>query len=199
MSLKVGSNNIKDIKVGANSISRVYKGSTLIWGYTPGFVIFESSTAGSYTVNIKCKCKVTLAIVGGGSGGTWGWTEQVGSVKQGNSGGYISGTTTISPGNYTVVIGAGGSGAGGSGYQYPGSGGASSFANNVAKGAVAGVAFGGQGSGGTYSISSSGLTGQNGGAPDTTGWINGYGAGGTAGYLSYANPGKAGYVKIVAV
>lgn len=169
---------------------------TIVLVSSDGYSYIDGSI-GSRTVSLPLTGLYDIKLVGGGSGGTYGWTQQIGDVKQGNSGGYIYGQTLLSAGNYPLTIGSGGAGASGHGYQYPGSGSNSSFNGNIAKGATAGVAFGGQGSGGGTEVNSSGLIGSDGSAPGTSDRYKTYGAGGTAGYLSYANAGHNGGFEIV--
>lgn len=199
MTLHVGIDNITDIRKGGTKIAKVYHGSDLVWGYPAGKVLFDSSYAGTYSINIKFRCKVSVIIVGGGSGGVYGWTEQVGNVKQGNSGALITGTTEVSAGTYQIKIGGGGNGASGHGVQTSGAGSESSFLGNIAGGGSSAVAFGSQGTGGKANVVSSGLVGSNGTAGSTTSMYGEYGGGGRASYLSYALAGQGGYVKIVAV
>lgn len=54
---------------GAEKIARVYKGSELIFGYPPETLLFEQSTAGTYTLTIDYDVKCHIEIVGGGGGG----------------------------------------------------------------------------------------------------------------------------------
>jgi len=158
--------------------------------------IIERWAAGSEQITIPFTGKYTVILVGGGSGGTYGWTQVVGDCKQGNQGGMISGTTIINAGTYTIVVGGAGGGAAGHGYQTSGAGGATSFNGNIARGGDAVTAFGDQRSGGTTTVVSSGLTGSNGAAGNNTGKYGSSGAGGAASYLSYANAGTSGYIKI---
>lgn len=199
MTLNVGSDKIVEIRKGGQKIAKVYKGSTLVFGYPAGKVLFESGTPNTYTLNIKFNCKIQVWMVGAGSGGCWGITEQYGDTKKGNQGAYISGTTSIEAGTYTIVVGKGGNGASGVYIQTSGSGTASSFAGNIAGGATGNTAFGAWGVGGTATIASSGLTGSNGATGNTTDRYLTYGGGGDAKYITYAYAGHDGYVKIVAV
>lgn len=174
---------------GAEKIARVYKGSELIFGYPPETLLFEQSTAGTYTLTLDYDVKCHIEIVGGGGGG---WVLPAHSIFYGGgSGAYIHGEAIIPAGTYEIVVGGGGNGQA--------DGGDSSFYNQIAgKGH-----WGSSGSGGTPTITLSGLTGENGNGGSNSGGgksaydntSNGYGAGG------YGAPGKgkSGYVKIQTV
>ena len=208
MSLHIGSKNIIDIRRGSKKIAKVYKGNKLVWGYTPSDVLFDSSQsgygAGTYTLYVKCRCRLEIWAVGGGGGGrhtfqmtttqNWWYDECPGS-----SGGYIHGIKEVPAGTYTIKVGARGSGGGASG----------NGGNSVVFGETAGG-----GKGGAKGTVSGGVNVTNlednvpgksvqgvaksysdpelAGAPSVYG---GYGAGNT----SYNRGGTEGYVKIVAL
>ena len=71
-----------------------------------GTVIFNSSTAGTYTVNIPVDGNYQIiAVGGGGEGGTYlNYTMQVSSYGYG--GGYINVYANLTSGSYTAVVGA---------------------------------------------------------------------------------------------
>lgn len=182
-----GSTKIEDIYFGSTKIAEIYKGSTLVYssgGYPSGTVLFEKTTAGTYTLQVDFNCTVHLDLVGGGGG-----AHKVAIYNtNGSSGAYISGDMILTAGTYTIVIGNGGSGGGN-----PSKGGNSSFYNNIAGGGNDGKNSGG----GTATVVTPGLTGQNGIVNSTVGWINGYGGGGD--YHGSSNNGKSGYCKIITV
>ena len=180
-----GSTKIGSFQLGSTKIGKLYKGSTLVYEskLPAGQVIFESSTAGTYTVTIPKTQKYYIDLVGGGGGGHVIMSDHY----TGGSAAYIKGETRLEKGDYVLIIGSGGrGGAGGHGSD----GSDSSFNENIA-----GRGYRGKpGSGGTATVVSSGLTGQNGIASSTVGWINGYGAGGNG-----TGWGTSGYCKIVTV
>ncbi len=180
-----GSTKIKDVYFGSTKIKEIYKGSILVYSsgsYPSGTVLFESATAGTYTLQVDFNCTVHLDLVGGGGGG---YHEFVFS-KAGCSGAYISGNMSLTAGIYSIVIGGGGSGG-----SNPAKGGSSSFEGNTAGGGGGGN----NGSGGTATVVTQGLTGQNGKKESTVGWIDGFGAGGS----KDGGNGTAGYCKIEVV
>lgn len=177
-------------------------------GYPSGEVLFESSTPGTYTLNVLYPCTVHVDMVGGGSGGASYYLKSpltVARASGGGSGAYITGNIDIPAGGYSVVVGSGGAGATSGGTA--GGGGATTFFNQTAGGGTS-HNNSAVGSGGSYAITVSGLTGRNGnngggpvkgGAGGGGSLYGGYGSGGSAysnnGSQS-ANPGGNGYVKI---
>lgn len=184
MPIYKGSVKQKDIYIGSTKIGKVYKGSTLVYQskLPAGQVIFESSTAGTYTIVIPKTQAYHIDLVGGGGGGHHKSAPQ--KNKGGGSGGYVYGTIMIPKGNYTLVIGNGG-GDDQNGYD-------SSFFEQIAGG---GKASSGGYAGGTCSTSLSYVNGNYGGSGVRGESVyNGYGRGG----YDY-EAGTAGYCKIVAV
>lgn len=195
--VKNGYIEIKSLYKGNTKIKKLYKGSTLVYssGYPSGTVLLEKSTAGTYTLNVEYDCTVSIDLVGAGSGAAYIRTS-LRKIK-GGSGAYISGTTTITAGTYSIEVGAGSAGVTSAGTIQ--AGGNSTFNSNTAGGAPSWTTFSGS-SGGTASVSSSGLSGQNGSGENSTGWINGYGAGGdTTNNQAATIKGKDGYCKITVV
>lgn len=133
---------------GAEKIARVYKGSELIFGYPPETLLFEQSTAGTYTLTLDYDTKCHIEIVGGGGG--WLSIPQHGYYYGGGSGAYIKGEAMIPAGTYTIVVGAG---------SRTSDGEDSSFYNQIAGGGKGGAATN---AGGTPTVTLSGLTGING-------------------------------------
>jgi len=180
-----------------------------------GTVIFESSTPGTYAVDIPMTGDYNVWLVGGGSGSSVFYSRSVNGMQRGGgfgggSGAYIHGNTELEKKSYTVTIGEGGLGnvTGNTGRA----GGSSTLNGNIAGGGQA-HATNKVGGGGTYTIVSSGLIGTNGNTGkqnaynaqstyinswDTGGAsvYKGYGAGGTT-TSKRGEYGKNGYVKIV--
>lgn len=182
-----GSIKTGDLYHGSTKIGKLYKGSTLVYEskLPAGQVIFESPTPGTYTITIPKTQKYHIDLVGGGGGGT----SMLGRVYTGGSAAYIKGETRLEKGDHVLIIGTGGIGHGSSDGT---NGSDSSFNGNIA-GRGYGASTGRSGGGGTATVVSSGLTGENGIAGSTVGWINGYGAGGRGGN----GDGRSGYCKIV--
>ena len=72
--------------------------------------LFESSTAGTYTVNIEEEGFLEMRFVGAGGGGAVSsWSSGDGCGADGGSGGYSRYINVpVKPGTYTVTVGAGG-------------------------------------------------------------------------------------------
>lgn len=202
MSLHIGSKNIIDIRRGNKKIAKVYKGSSLVWGYIPGQVLFESSTPGSYPIYIKCRCKLYIQVVGAGGGrsstaypiqGVWHYWS-----ASGGSGAYVYGIKEVTAGNYTITVGAGTSG----GAKADGED--SSVFGEVAGGGKTGNSWAGGSTGGAGGIASTTLNFIDGNNGDR--WTDGHGPGGASVYEGYGEGARSdgaasvgGYVKIVAV
>lgn len=179
-----GSNKIEDVYIGNTKIEFIYKGSTQVYSskLPAGQVIFESSTAGTYTIVIPKTQTYHIDLVGGGGGGH---KSSSGIVHRygGGSGGYVYGLIFIPAGTYTLLIGSGG------GTDV--SGGNSSFFNQIAGGGVSFNSY----AGGTCTTTLNYINGNNGGK-DYVGEsvYGGYGRGGYS--IEYG--GTGGYCKIVA-
>lgn len=188
--------------------------------YPEGVVIFESSTPGSYDVDLVSG-QYEIICVGAGGGGAAACNSWCCSAG-GGSGGYSNVLQNVSEGTYTAVVGAGGAGTGQVAYGTAGSGGDSSFDTVVGYGGAGGFAHGyngawtgGAGGTGTTTNGNTGTSGNNystrnytpgGGAASV---YNGYGVGGGA-YTCYyksgfsstkrkeggTQPGGSGYVKV---
>jgi len=212
--LYIGNIRIDDIRSGTTQVKEVYKGIDKIYEYVQhGLVLLNTSTAGTYTVNVPYDCTVHIDLVGGGGGGCYfdrhPQTIVFSYSCAGGSGAYVTGEIPITAGTYPVVVGAGGTG------KYDsnaGNGGSSSCFGQTAGG-------GGGGkkdtvSGGTAGVATTTLTGQNGNvggrdidknsssASGGASKYGGYGRGGNAsGYknLPTVENGVAGYCKIYIV
>ena len=179
---------------GSQPISKIYKGSQLVYTvYDEGYSFLETSTAGTYTINLITEAKLNIILVGAGGGYATShggyWTQNA----NGGSGGLITGTITLPAGSYKVTVGSGGSGSAvEGGTAYGRKGGDTSFAGQTAGGGGGGTAdyLNGSwaGAGGTCIVTETTLIGSNGSAGSTTPRYENYGGG---------NSGQ-GYVKIVA-
>ena len=174
-------------------------------------VIFESSGAGTYNVNITKNGIYQIWMVGGGAGGAqhykyWhfvtGQTEIVYQGAGGGSGAYITGTIELTKGTYSVTVGAGGSGMYSSGTSTGGAGGnTTAFGQTAGGGSSHGWSTAGPG--GTYTKNKGTLTGTNGkegdygfnGVAGGASLYGGYGKGGDTQKKSASNGGN-GYIKI---
>ncbi len=143
------------------------------------YTIHTFNAPGSYTFTVPGNINVDYIVVGGGAGG--GGADGTGGGG-GGAGGLLSGSTALSPGNYTVTVGVGGTaGAAGSSGTLGGNGGSSSF-NSVN---VSGGGGGGRG----ISTASNGLSGGSGGGSGSTGT----GGSGTAGQGNNGGNGSGTY------
>lgn len=180
--------------------------------YKKNFIVFESSTPGTYSFEIK-KALFELSATGGGGGaggsaGSHAWYGQIGG-----SASAFKGLVNFDKGMLTIVIGSGGTGGNGSGRNATaGTNGAATIIkfNNT----VLITLGGGNGGGGTGSLSganngkggvltmgalkvASSTIRSNGQDQSKISLLgNGFGAGGD--YRAAANglPGTSGYVKI---
>ena len=188
--------------------------------YKKETVLFESSTPGTYNLNISGDGVYLVYCIGGGGGSARSYSpsKKKAAKAGGGSGSGFIGEIHISSGDYSIVVGNGGNAAyTGGGWSYGAAGGNSSLSNII-------TCFGGRGgaadaggpsyivgAGGSapaiigqtknIELNSSGNSGGNG--PGGASLYNGYGTGGTAIHdhpfssAGSQNPGTAGYVKIV--
>lgn len=196
--IALGFVKIKELYKGSTKIKELYKGGTLVFGggYPSGTVLIEKSSAGTYSLVVDYNCTVHVDLVGGGSGATYGYNSS--TRKKGGSGAYISGTMSLTAGTYSIVVGAGSAGV--KSTTRVSAGDNSTFNGNTAGGAPSWYIAYGNSTGGTATVVSTGLSGQNGSGQNSTGWINGYGAGGnTTNNQAATINGKDGYCKIYVV
>ncbi|MFA5763531.1 MAG: glycine-rich domain-containing protein [archaeon] len=120
----------------------------------PGYTIHKFTTVGSANFEvISGICDVNYLIVGGG-----GSAGDYSTSGGGGAGGFLSGTTTVSNGIYSIMVGAGGSAVGSSGNP----GGNSTFLSHTAIGGGRGgsssgaTGSGGSGGGGNINFNSGG-------------------------------------------
>jgi hypothetical protein len=89
-------------------IDKVYKGSTLVYqgAYKTNQVVFEKSTAGTYSVNLEKAGLYEITVVGGGGAAAMrGVYDDRGYGWGGGSGGAFVGTFVLERGTRTVVVG----------------------------------------------------------------------------------------------
>lgn len=89
-------------------IDKVYKGSTLVYqgAYKANQVVFEKSTAGTYSVNLEKAGLYEITVVGGGGAAAMrGVYDDKGYGWTGGSGGAFVGTFVLERGTRTVVVG----------------------------------------------------------------------------------------------
>ena len=188
--------------------------------YTANQVIFEKSTAGTYSVELLETGNYEVYAIGGGGGGSNYREDNLYGYAGGGSGAGFIGVITLSKAVHSVIVGAGGAGNNGyfgSSSKVGGTGGNSSISNSVTcyggGGAEAydtgNTTVGAGGSKPTVNVpiisttlntaGNSGSRHHNGGSGNTANGgasvYNGYGAGGKSAKTSAS--GTAGYVKIV--
>ena len=118
-------------------ISRIYNGSTLVYGYKPNTVLLEKSTAGTYTLNLEHSGDYEVTIVGGGGGGAYNASKKFSDgVISGGSGAGFKGVIHLKAGTHTVKVGAGGTSVNPSNQPtaMPGVGSSSSIGNIITAG-----------------------------------------------------------------
>ena len=137
---------IVGIYCGSDRIYRVYNGSDLVWQtYKVGQVVFESGIANTYSLSLATGGVYRITIVGAGGGGCGnGANGSSYSAATGAAGGGLIIDAALTKGTLSIVVGAGGTGAGGGDYQGPaaGTGGDSSVSKG---GTVIGSCTGGTG------------------------------------------------------
>lgn len=184
--------------------------------YTPGEVIFESSTPGTYTVTPLMAGTYNIICVGAGGGGCAGYVtngsgyQNATAAGGGGSGGYSNQDVTIPAEQINIIVGKGGTGTSG-GYNRDGgnwsatAGGSSSVSNLVSAtggtGASASTSYSSfthnVSAGASYGSGGSGTTsnGNNGGSDnDSKMYIvetDSYAAGGVSVYNNYGKGGNA--------
>ena len=203
--------NIATVRVyiGTESAYAVISGTTgspTVHNYTDGdgtWRAYEWTGAGSFTVSSSGGLEYELVAGGGGGGGGVAFSRHGG----GGAGGLLFGTTTLTPGTYSVTVGAGGTG-GSSGTPRSTSGGNSTAIGLTAVGGGGGESGtdgtrdalsggSGGGNGGFLGAGASGTSGQ--GFAGGGGQSNGAGGGGGAGALGgngSTNVGGAGGIGV---
>jgi len=225
MPIYYGSQKLGDLYIGSTKISEVYKGSTKVYSssqYKPDQIIFESSTAGTYSLDILEDGKYEVTCVAGGAGGT-AQNYSIGSAVYhyaGASGACFKGIINITKNTYSIVVGAGGGITGATGYWKGSAGGVSSIGNLVSCPSQKAIGHNGitgyssnngaptvtatiistnintAGNNGGYNYSSNASTG---GVSTYDNTSTGYGAGGSTykNVKTSPNAGIVGYVKII--
>lgn len=217
MSLYIGNSKVADtasygLWVGGSKIKQAYLGSQLVYKYkpyAPSTILFEKATAGTYTLNVIGRVKVSVIMVGAGGGGGSSHYALWERGRNGGQGAMVSGDIYLDAGSYSITIGAAGTGnrkvdGSGSGQGTDG-GNTTAFGNTAGggkgSGAHTGWYDGGSdwgGDGGTATVATSGLTGSNGANTSTASKYGSYGGGGI-GNSSTAGNGQVGYCKITAI
>lgn len=206
------SNKIKEMYYGGTKIKEAYYGSTLVYKsthYKPNEVIYESSTAGSTTLNLLDNGKYEVICIAGGGGGKQYITSGHRYDYGGGSGSGFDCVLQLTSGNYNIVVGAAGArNTSSSSTAQSGSGGNSRFGTSYAYGGGGGkynavgpkgeapsitytiisTTFNKAGNNGTKDIGSTAA----GGASVYDNKATGYGAGGRSNQNGYA-----GYVKVI--
>lgn len=180
--------------------------------YKKNFVLFESSTPGTYTIDIKAGT-FELMICGAGGGGGGSATSHAWVGSNGGSGAAFKGQVKLPKTTLTIKVGAGGSGGPASGRNAGGGGngtlssiyqdtvnlittGAGNGGNGTGSGASAN-----NGAGGTLTMGELNIVSQtiqsNGVSYSTVSILdNGWGAGGAARSSNSGTSGQNGYVKL---
>ena len=200
----------------AIDVSRIYRGATLIYGYGVNDVLFESSTPGTYSLNIKQSGNYEITIVGAGGGGGGSAGSHAWMGANGGSGAVFKGVVNLSKSMITFNVGEGGTGGNSSGANAPGGQNGTDSSINFGSGKLitAGAGRGGHGTG-DYGSSNTGAGGtltitgittvstsinQNGvTSSDVSILGNNTGAGGVSTSGKAGTKGQNGYVKIVAL
>ena len=217
-------NKVQPEMIG-REITRIYKGSTLVYGYKPNTVLLEKSTAGTYTLNLEHSGDYEVTIVGGGGGAAYNVSTKFSDgVISGGSGAGFKGIIHLKAGTHTVKVGAGGTSVnpGNASTAMPKVGSSSSIGSIITAGCAnadgtANAGFNGSGNviskGGvltydktavrSYTIATNGndgLQGWNTSVEGAASVISGttYGAG-DIGKNGAMSKGQDGYIKIVAV
>ena len=120
MSIIHNLSEISSITVGSENIENIYLGEDLLWTaesspYEPDQVIFEQSTAGTYSLDILADGQYEVYVIGGGAGGAslaYKYKQTVyfygEVVASGGSGSGFIGIIRITQDTYTITVGAGG-------------------------------------------------------------------------------------------
>ena len=220
--LYIGNRKIKEVRYGNEIVPLIYKGSQLIYSiYNENQVLFESSTAGTYELDILIDGIYEVYVIGGGTGSgsrNFGMSPARICTLTGSSGAGFIGEIQISKGKYNIIVGNKSNGVGYDGRS-------SMTINNAGNSSIGDliISYGGTGGWATnysdYSTCKGGSVptinttiisqtlntkGNNGvhydgsgGASGGASVYGGYGKGGDANYDDFANAGTNGYVKIV--
>ncbi len=154
-------------QVTVNSLAEATGGTVT---HSGGYTYHTFLSGNSNTLALTNNLNIDYLVVGGGGGGG---ASRAGG---GGAGGFLSGTTTLNTGSYTIVIGSGGTGSIYNGsFTGPFNGGISTF-NGL-------TAFGGGGGGNDSGVGASGASG---------GGTGGTGGAGGIGVVGQGNNGGAG-------
>lgn len=115
MTLYLGNTKIKELYLGSTKIKEAYLGSTLVYrasAYNPNQVVFEESTAGTYTLDLLETGRYEVTVVAGGGGAS---SSKVGILSVYNGGGAsgacFKGEIQITKGSLSIVVGTAGQGS----------------------------------------------------------------------------------------
>ena len=117
MSIKYNTTEITP-KYPNTSLTKVYYQTTVVWEsshYQPDEILFESSTAGTYSLDILDTANYEVYCIGGGAGALYGKVYRNGklsntnSYASGGSGGGFIGIFNLNDDNYQIIIGSRGS------------------------------------------------------------------------------------------
>lgn len=216
--IKWGNSSIKNIYWGSTPVKEVWYGSNKIWSncpYTPDQVLFESSTPGTYSLNILTDGVYEVYCIAGGSGGATMRMVKWFTASGASGSGYI-GNLKITRNTYQIVVGDGSSG------KYKSTERVSNAGNSSVSNVV--TSYGGKGGQASNSLSENSraiggdipsiyvqeisftlkqsgnngtITNQSGSYSGGASLYNDYGKGGDVYTNHYANDGANGYVKII--
>lgn len=214
MSIFHNLSEIKDVYCGDTKIESIYLGTEQVYTgetcpYTPDQVIFEQSTAGTYSLDILADGQYEVYCIGGGAGGV----KYTGGGRMfcasGGSGAGFIGIIEIVKNTYTITVGVGGT-KNTSTSSSVGGGGNSSISSLVIAYAAGNHDANTAGPAGaiptinttiiSQTLNRAGNKGSTSSGSTCSGGVSvysNYGKGGNSGLQSAITNGTAGYVKII--
>ncbi|MHC9693311.1 glycine-rich domain-containing protein, partial [Corynebacterium diphtheriae] len=193
--------DIKSLSFNDTSFSEAYLGSDLVWKAHYNPVVHRFTKANTYHLTVPHWANtMDYVLIGGGGGGSAGDGSWRGTGDGGYAGSVKTGTSRVSQGKITVVVGAGGSGSSNTVYPQAESGGNTSIS-------IGSTYFSASGGRGGYSNSGAHPAGArqkvnvpgfnlpqgHNAPPDSPGVYPGDGGGGgTGGYFNSYSPGQRG-------
>lgn len=119
---------IKSLAFNGMSFAEAYLDSDLVWKARYEPVIHNYTKANTYYVDVpRWANAIDYVLIGGGGGGSAGDGSWRGTGDGGYAGSVKTGTSRVSQGKITVVVGAGGSGSSNTAYPQAESGGNTSI------------------------------------------------------------------------
>lgn len=208
MTVKFNNTEIQDVKYNGVDVEILQYNGVEIWkrsAYQPDEVVFESSTAGNYSLDVLATGRYEVICVGAGGGGERYKTSFGYTYSGGGSGSCFYGEILIQSGNYSINVGKGGNW--GSGTQAT-SGGNSNISDVcISYGGLGAYRTGGAGGSlpsintTIYSttINSAGNSGNSGSSSSSQGGASLYNEYGKGGYGNpdYQTSGTDGYIRII--